>query len=86
MPDQAHAPPRPLRAPPRIDVNAVSQPLQDLFSGWDIALAKPFVGLTADGTIEPGLFPLRKIGAGVQLIADAIAAFAASLDATQRKD
>ncbi len=86
MPDQAHALPRPLRAPPRIYVNAVSQPLQDLFAGWDVALAKPFVGLTADGTIEPGLFALRKTGASVQPLADAVAAFVASLDATQRKD
>ncbi|MEI8274899.1 MAG: DUF3500 domain-containing protein, partial [Hyphomicrobiales bacterium] len=86
MPDQADALPHPLRAPPRIDVNAVSQPLQDLFAGWDVALAKPFVGLTADGTIEPGLFALRKTGASVQPLADAVAAFVASLDATQRKD
>ena len=86
MPDQAHALPHPLRAPPRIDVNAVSQPLQDLFASWDVALAKPFVGLTADGAIEPGLFPLRKTGASVQPLADAVAAFVASLDATQRKE
>jgi hypothetical protein len=76
---------RPLRAPPRIDTNAVSQELQDLFAGWRVSLTQPFTGLTADGTIEPGLFPLRKTGASVQPIADAATAFRASLDAQQHK-
>lgn len=85
MPDQAAANSQPLRAPPRIDTNAVSKPLQDLFAGWRSALAKPFKGLTADGTVEPGLFLLKKTGADVQPIADAVTAFAASLDAGQRQ-
>ncbi len=80
MPYQAE----PLRAPPRIDTNAVSEPLQDLFAGWRAALAKNFKGLTADGTVEPGLFPLTKTGVGVQPVADAVKAFADSLDDEQR--
>ena len=85
MPDRAAAISKPLRAPPRVDTTTVSQPLQDLFAGWHVALAQPFKGLTADGAIEPDLFPLRKTGASVQPIADAVAAFAASLDVEQRK-
>lgn len=85
MPDQAADNSKPLRAPPRVDTSTVSQPLQDLFAGWHVALAKPFTGLTADGAIEPGLFPIAKTNASVQPIADAVAAFLASLDAKQRK-
>lgn len=85
MPDQANASPEMLRAPPRIDTNAVSKLLQDLFAGWHVALAKPFTGLTANGAVEPNLFPLRKTGASVQKVADAVRAFAASLDAEQRQ-
>lgn len=85
MPDQANASPDMLRAPPRIDTNAVSKPLQDLFAGWHVALAKPFTGLTANGAVEPNLFALRKTGASVQKVADAVRAFAASLDAEQRQ-
>lgn len=84
MPDQDNASPLKLRAPPRIDTDAVSKPLQDLFAGWHVALARPFKGLTADGNIDPGLFPLKKTGASVQPLADAVLAFRASLDARQR--
>ena len=84
MPDSI-ASPETLRAPPRIDTNAVSKPLRDLFAGWHVALAQPFKGLTAGGSVEPNLFPLRKTGASVQAIADAVTVFAASLDAEQRR-
>jgi hypothetical protein len=85
MPDQAAVLRRPLRAPPHIDVTAVSKPLQDLFAGWRTNLAQDFKGLTADGEIEPGLFPLRPTGATLQPMQDAVAAFLASLDVEQRK-
>ncbi len=74
-----------LRAPPRIDTSAVSQPLQDLFAGWHRSLAQDFKGLTADGDVTPGLYPLRITGATLQPMADAVAAFVALLDAEQRK-
>lgn len=85
MPDQEKVSPEILRAPPRIDPRSVSKPLQDLFAGWYVALEKPYKGLTADGHVEPDLFALRRTGASVQTIADAIAAFAASLSAEQRQ-
>ena len=75
---------RPRPAPPRIDETKVSKPLQDLFAGWRADLKKPFVGLTADGEIERGLFPLRKTGVSVQPLIDAANAFLASLDDAQR--
>jgi hypothetical protein len=85
MPDQTVAIRRPLRAPPRIDTSTVSQPLQDLFAGWHKSLAQSFKGLTADGEIVPGLFPLRATGVSLQPMRDAVAAFIASLGAEQRK-
>ncbi|MDO8876209.1 MAG: DUF3500 domain-containing protein [Pseudolabrys sp.] len=85
MPDRAAALPQPSRAPPRIDTNAVSKPLQDLFAGWHVALARRFTGLTANGAVEPGLFPLKKTGVNAKQISDAVAAFAASLDSEQRQ-
>lgn len=76
---------RPRPAPPRIDESKVSQPLQDLFAGWRVALTEPFVGLTADGTVERDLFPLRKTGLSVTPLAEAVRIFLASLDETQRR-
>jgi hypothetical protein len=75
---------RPRPAPPRIDESKVSKPLQDLFAGWRVALKEPFIGLTAAGVIEPGLFPLRETGVSVAPLAAAVNAFLASLDAAQR--
>jgi hypothetical protein len=75
---------RTLRAPPRIDESKVSQPLQDLFAGWRVSLQEPFKGLTANGTIEAGLFPLRKTGVSLAPMIAAANAFLSSLDATQR--
>jgi hypothetical protein len=72
------------RAPPRIDESTVSQPLQDLFTGWRDSLKEPFKGITADGNIEHGLFPLRAIGATTAPLVDAARAFLASLDDAQR--
>lgn len=86
MPDRATALPQPSRAPPRIDTSAVSKPLQYLFAGWHIALAKPFKGLTSGGTTEPDLFHLKKTGVSTQPIAGAVTAFVASLNSEQRKE
>jgi hypothetical protein len=74
----------PHRAPPRIDETKVSQALQDLFAGWRRSLKEPFKGLTANGEIEPGLFPLRKTGVSVQPMIDVARAFLNSLDRDQR--
>ena len=74
----------PHRAPPRIDETKVSQALQDLFAGWRRSLKEPFKGLTANGEIERGLFPLRKTGVSVQPMIDVARAFLNSLDRDQR--
>jgi len=43
-------------------------------------LAQPFFGVTADGTIEPGLFSIRETGVSTQPIVDAARAFLDSLE------
>jgi hypothetical protein len=75
---------KPRRAPPRIDETTLSQALKDLFAGWRASLHEPFRGLTADGTIEADLFPLRKTGVPTQPLIDAANAFLHSLDGEQR--
>lgn len=85
MPDSTAVNHRPLRAPPRVDTSTVSQPLQDLFAGWRKSMAENFKGLTADGKIVPGLFPLQSTGITSQPMAAAVTTFLASLDASQRK-
>lgn len=74
------------RAPPRIDESKVSQPLQDLFRGWRESLKEPFKGITTDGHVPSGLFPLRAPGATTAPLVAAAGAFLASLDETQRRD
>ena len=73
------------RAPPRIDESQVSQPLQDLFNGWRESLKEPFTGITAEGLVESGLFPLRTAGPSTAPLVDAARAFLASLDDAQRR-
>jgi hypothetical protein len=85
MPDSTAVNHRLLRAPPRVDTSTVSQPLQDLFAGWRKSMAENFKGLTADGKIVPGLFPLQSTGITSQPMAAAVTTFLASLDASQRK-
>jgi len=72
------------RAPPRVDESTLSQPLQDLFATWRQSLQHEFIGLTASGAVEPGLFPLRTAGASTQALLAAVDEFLASLDAGQR--
>jgi uncharacterized protein DUF3500 len=71
-------------APPRIDETKVSQALQDLFTGWRVALKEPFKGITASGEVERGLFPLRKSGTTAQPLVAAASLFLASLDQEQK--
>ena len=73
------------RAPTRIDESKVSQPLQDLFNGWRVSLKEPFKGITADGAVESGLFPLRTTGTSTAPLVDAVRAFLASLYDAQRR-
>ena len=47
-------------------------------------LAEPFTGITTNGTVEPGLFPIRSTGVSTRPVRQAAEAFLASLDAPQR--
>lgn len=44
----------------------------------------PFVGITTDGTVRPGLFPIGKTMESTRPLVDAAANFLATLDTTQR--
>ena len=48
-------------------------------------LAEPFKGVTADGAVQPGLFPLRSTGVSTAPIRKAAEAFVAGLTDEQRK-
>jgi hypothetical protein len=49
-------------------------------------LAQPFVGLTADGALAEGLFPVRATGASTRHLRDAAEALLAALTPAQRTD
>ena len=51
----------------------------------EAALAEPFVGVTTDGHIEPGLFSLSETGVSTRPIKDAADAYLASLAADARR-
>ena len=48
-------------------------------------LAEPFTGITANGRVEPGLFPVRSTGVSTEPVRAAAAAFLAALTAEQRQ-
>jgi Protein of unknown function (DUF3500) len=48
------------------------------------AAAEPFMGISTDGTIIPGLFGIQKTGVSTQSIREAAAAFLGSLSSEQR--
>ncbi len=47
-------------------------------------LAEPFKGVTANGTVEPGLFAVKSTGVSTEPVRKAAAAFLASLTDEQR--
>jgi hypothetical protein len=47
-------------------------------------LAEPFKGVTADGTVQPGLFPIRATGVSTAPVREATVRFLASLSDEQR--
>jgi hypothetical protein len=75
---------RSLRVPPRVDESKLSQPLQDLFASWRLALKQEFQGLTANGQLARNLFPPRSTGVSTQPTIAAVTGFLAALDADQR--
>ena len=58
--------------------------LQSVLDAATVALAEPLVGITTDGKVRRGLFPLRATGVSTRPILDAAQGFLATLDATQR--
>ncbi len=48
-------------------------------------LGEEFKGLTTDGTVAPGLFPVKKTGVSLQPVVDAVRRFQSLLNADQRK-
>lgn len=52
--------------------------------GGDEALAEPFVGITTDGTVIPGLFPIQATGVSTAPVVEAAQAFLAALAEEQR--
>ena len=48
------------------------------------AFAEPFSGITSDGTIVPGLYPITETGISPRPIVEAAQAFLASLTSEQR--
>jgi hypothetical protein len=58
--------------------------LSDLVERGDRSVAEPFVGITTDGVIVPGLFPVQPTGVSTGPMVDAAQSFLAALDADQR--
>src|SRR5512134_188761 len=58
--------------------------LQPIFDAAAAALARPLVGISSDGNVRPGLFPLRATGVTTAPIVDAAQGFLATLDTAQR--
>jgi hypothetical protein len=58
--------------------------LQPMFDAAGAALARPLVGVSSDGNVRPGLFPLQATGVATAPILDAAQGFLAALDTGQR--
>ena len=58
--------------------------LQPIFDAAAASLARPLVGISNDGNVRPGLFPLRATGVATAPILDAAQGFLAALDTAQR--
>src|SRR5579864_6005431 len=60
-------------------------PIQALFDERAGAVQQPLQGLTSDGTVRAGLFPLRSTGVSTAPIIDAASDFLGALSAEQRQ-
>ena len=58
--------------------------LQPMFDAAAAALARPLVGISSDGNVRPGLFPLHATGVATAPILGAAQGFLATLDTAQR--
>src|SRR5260370_1586862 len=54
--------------------------------GGTRGVGEPFKGITTNGTVQPGLFPIRSTGVSTEPVRKAAAAFLAALDPWQRKE
>lgn len=75
------------RGPPasaRRRLTEIAAPLQAVLDAAQRSLAQPLAGISTDGRVRPGLYPLRASGVPTAPIVDAAHAFLASLDAAQR--
>jgi Protein of unknown function (DUF3500) len=64
---------------------ALPEILRDHVAAGDRCVAEPFAGITTDGTVRPGLFPITTTGVSTRPIVEAADAFLAALDPTQRQ-
>ncbi len=60
--------------------------MQRNLAAAEVALREPFRGITADGQLIPGLFPIQATGVSTEPIRQAVEAFLAALDPAQRED
>ncbi|HXF65753.1 MAG TPA: DUF3500 domain-containing protein [Burkholderiales bacterium] len=77
------APPEPAPALPQA-APRVPPPPPGYLERAQAALAEPFVGITTEGRVVPGLFPLRATGVSTRPLREAAEAFLAALDERQR--
>jgi hypothetical protein len=62
-----------------------SEGMQRMLARAKDSLREDFKGITADGTVHPGLFPMRKTGVSVEPVLRAARDFLATLDARQQR-
>lgn len=76
-----------LRNRPSTPARTLMSPINDFLRGYkengEALLAHPFKGITTDGHVVPGLFPIQRTGVSTAPIKDAADAFLASLSAEQ---
>ena len=70
-------------------VFAINQPMTASNILWpaleSVMLDEPYVGITANGVVEPGLFAIESTGVSTQPVVDAAIAFIDTLDAEQQQ-
>jgi hypothetical protein len=70
---------------PAVEPFPLPPPLQGLLERGKANVAAPFKGMTADGTVAPGLFQLEKTGKSLAPVVDAAKAYLASLRPEQQR-
>ena len=70
--------------PARARAAQLPPPLQRYLETAEAALAEPFTGVTADGAVVPGLFPIAPTGVSTRPLLAAAVAFLDALTAEQR--